>query len=151
MVAPCVGELVGVVGGQALDHGEEHSEDVFGNRLTVRAHRAAYARIAGQRLRCGIVVVSGGVELQQLQTGGLAQTFGGEVSHYDVRRGDLLVGRAAIIAVDKGCVRRTRLEDGFLGGVERRQDKNVHQGVSLQSGWQEERRHMRSRVLASHA
>ena len=104
---------------------------MLGDCLAVGADGAAQREVC-RKGACGkVIVIAGRVELQQLERGCLGETLGREVTHDDVRLGDLVAGGVAehgarlASHIREARVRGRCLESSALLFIERRKDKDV--------------------------
>ena len=125
-VAPVMRALAVLVGGQALDQREDHGKEVLGDRLAVGTGGAAQGAAVRKHAGGGVLLVAGGVELQQAQAGRAGEHLGGHVAHDGIGRLHLLPRHGPGLDVLKARLGSRGLEPCPLLLTQRQLHQNVH-------------------------
>ena len=115
-----------VIAGQALHHRKNHGKHVLAYGLTVGAHRARQFGVGWYGAGGKVVVIAGGLQLQQLEVLARGKQGRVNVAQDHVGIGDLLARDGVGARVDKVLARSARLEDRAMAVVDGQQNQDVH-------------------------
>ena len=119
-----------LVAGQALHHGKDHGKHVLAYGLTVGADRARQLGVSRHGASSKVVVIAGGLQLQQLEMLACREHVRVDVAQDHVGIGDLLVRGGVGARVDKVFARSARLKNCAMTVVDGQQNQNVHKQSS---------------------
>ena len=115
-----------LVAGQALHHGKDHGKHVLAHGLTVGADRARQLGFSRHGAGGQVIVIAGGLQLQQLEMLACGKQGRVYVAQDHVGIGDLLVRGGVGARVDKVLARSTRLKNCAMAVIDGQQNQDVH-------------------------
>ena len=119
-----------VIAGQALHHGKDHGKHVLAHSLTVGAHRARQFGVGRHGAGGKVVVIAGGLQLQQLEMLACREHVRVDVAQDHVGVGDLLARDGVGARVDKVLARSARLKNCAMAVIDGQQNQDVHKQSS---------------------
>ncbi len=119
-----------VITGQALHHGKDHGKHVLAYGLTVGADRARQLGVSRHGAGGKVVVIAGGLQLQQLEMLACREHVRVDVAQDHVGIGDLLARGGVGARVDKVLARSARLKNCAMTVVDGQQNQDVHKQSS---------------------
>ena len=129
-VLPAMLALQVLVAGQALHHGKDHGKHVLAYGLAVGAHRARQFGVGRHGAGGKVVVIAGGLQLQQLEVLARGKQGRVNVAQDHVGIGDLLARGGVGARVDKVLARSARLKNYAMTVVDGQQNQDVHKQSS---------------------
>ena len=119
-----------VIAGQALHHGKDHGKHVLAHSLTVGAHRARQFGVGRHGAGGKVVVIAGGLQLQQMEMLACREHVRVDVAQDHVGVGDLLARDGVGARVDKVLARNARLKNCAMAVIDGQQNQDVHKQSS---------------------
>ena len=119
-----------VIAGQALHHGKDRGKHVLAHGLAVGADRARQLGFSRHGAGGQVIVIAGGLQLQQLEMLACGKQGRVYVAQDYVGVGDLLTRDGVGARVDKVLARSTRLKNCAMAVVDRQQNQDVHKQSS---------------------
>ena len=119
-----------VIAGQALHHGKGHGKHVLAYGLAVGAHRARQFGVGWHGAGGQVIVIAGGLQLQQLEMLACREHVRVDVAQDHVGIGDLLARGGVGARVDKVLARSARLKNCAMAVVDGQQNQDVHKQSS---------------------
>ena len=119
-----------VIAGQALHHGKDHGKHVLAYGLAVGAHRAGQFGVGRHGAGGKIVVIAGGLQLQQLEMLACREHARVYIAQDHVGIGDLLARGGVGARVDKVLARSARLKNCAMAVIDGQQNQDVHKQSS---------------------
>ena len=129
-ILPAMLALQVVIAGQALHHGKDHGKHVLAHGLAVGAHRARQFGVGWHGAGGKVVVIAGGLQLQQLEMLACREHVRVDVAQDHVGIGDLLARGGVGARVDKVLARSARLKNCAMTVVDGQQNQDVHRQSS---------------------
>ena len=125
-ILPAMLALQVLVAGQALHHGKDHGKHVLAHGLTVGTDRARQLGFSRHGAGGQVIVIAGGLQLQQLEMLACGKQGRVYVAQDHVGIGDLLVRGGVGARVDKVLARSTRLKNCAMAVIDGQQNQDVH-------------------------
>ena len=119
-----------VIAGQVLHHGKDHGKHVLAYCLTVGADRARQLGVSRHGAGGKVVVIAGGLQLQQLEMLACREHVRVDVAQDHVGVGDLLTRDGVGARVDKVLARSARLKNRAVTIIDGQQNQDVHKQSS---------------------
>ena len=129
-VLPAMLALQVLVAGQALHHRQHHGKHVLAHGLTVGAHRARQLGVGRHGAGGKVVVIAGGLQLQQLKMLACREHVRVDVTQDHVGIGDLLARGGVGARVDKVLAWSARLKNCAMAVIDGQQNQDVHKQSS---------------------
>ena len=125
-VLPAMFALQVLVAGQAFHHRQHHSKHVLAYGLAVGAYRARQFGVGWHGAGGQVIVIAGGLQLQQLEMLACREHVRADVAQDHVGIGDLLARGGVGARVDKVLARSARLKNCAMAVVDGQQNQDVH-------------------------